>query len=192
VVAVATTGCALLLGLALRRLQVEQIPQTAMLGAMFFLASLISIPIGPGGVHLMFSGLMGLVLGWAAIPAILVGLLLQTVFVGHGGLLVLGVNALNIMLPALVCALLLAPLLHSNSRIQPFHVGAAAGALGCLATGGLVALTLAMSGEEFIASARLILISHLPVAVIEAAVSGACVALVCRVSPRLLSASGQA
>ena len=191
-IAAATSGTLLLLGLALRRLRSEQIPQTAMLGAVFFLASLISIPIGPGGVHLLFSGLMGVVLGWAAIPAILVALLLQTLLVGHGGLLVLGVNALHIMLPALLCALLLAPLLRRRSPLQPFHVGAAAGALGCLASSALVAMTLALSGEEYLTAARLIVISHLPVAVIEAAVSGASIALIHRVSPRLLSAGGQA
>src|SRR5680860_179798 len=74
--------------IAVRRLQPEQIPQAAVMASAFFVASLISVPVGVSSVHLILNGLMGLVLGWAAVPAILVALLLQTIFFGYGGDLV--------------------------------------------------------------------------------------------------------
>jgi cobalt/nickel transport system permease protein len=43
------------------------------LSATFFVASLIHVPVGPSSVHLIMSGLAGLVLGWTAFPALFVG-----------------------------------------------------------------------------------------------------------------------
>jgi cobalt/nickel transport system permease protein len=67
-------------------------------------SSLVSVPVGPGSVHLLLNGLMGLLLGWAAVPAILVALILQAVFFGFGGILVLGVALTGVMV-ALALAL---------------------------------------------------------------------------------------
>ncbi len=107
--ALVSTG---LLGLALRRLRETELPQAAVLASVFFVSSLVSVPLGPSSVHLLLNGLMGLLLGWAAVPAIFVALLLQAVFFGFGGLLVLGVNTLNLALPALLVARLLRSMLH--------------------------------------------------------------------------------
>ena len=74
------------LALGLRSLDERDIPKTAILAAVFFTASLVAIPIGPSSIHLLLSGLMGLVLGTRAIPAVFVGLLLQAVLFGFGGL----------------------------------------------------------------------------------------------------------
>jgi cobalt/nickel transport system permease protein len=49
----------------------------------------------------MLTGLMGAVLGYYAFPAILIGLFLQAIMFGHGGLSTLGVNAMIIGLPSL-------------------------------------------------------------------------------------------
>jgi cobalt/nickel transport system permease protein len=38
-------------------------------------ASLIHVPIGPSNAHLILNGLVGLLLGWGAFPAILVALI---------------------------------------------------------------------------------------------------------------------
>ena len=61
----------------LKRTSNEQIPEVAILASAFFVASLIHVPLGPTSVHLILNGLVGLILGWATFPAILVGLLLQ-------------------------------------------------------------------------------------------------------------------
>ncbi len=123
-----------LLAVALHRLDYERLPQTAVLSAAFFVSSLISIPLGPSSVHLLLNGLMGLLLGWMAVPAIFVALLLQAVFFGFGGVLVLGVNAMNMALPALICALVLRPRLPRASPKDLFWIGATAGAAGVLLT----------------------------------------------------------
>ena len=57
------------------------------------MASSIYIPIPPASVHLILNGLLGVVLGYFAFPAILIGLLFQALVIGHGGLTTLGVNA---------------------------------------------------------------------------------------------------
>ncbi|HCK20077.1 MAG TPA: cobalamin biosynthesis protein CbiM, partial [Thalassospira sp.] len=56
------------LGLGLRKLPIDKIPATGVLSATFFVASLIHVPVGPSSVHLIMSGLAGLVLGWTAFP----------------------------------------------------------------------------------------------------------------------------
>jgi cobalt/nickel transport system permease protein len=175
-----------LLAVALRRLDYERIPQTAMLSAAIFVSSLISVPVGPSSVHLLLCGLMGVVLGWAAVPAILVALVLQAAFFGYGGLLVLGVNTLNMALPALVCAVLFGPRLASGVVYRPFRLGALAGGLGVVLTGLMVSLSLALSQEAFLPAAKVILLTYLPLALVESAVTGAVIAFVWRVAPELL------
>lgn len=175
-----------LLAFSLRRLDYERIPQAAVLSAAFFVSSLITIPVGPSSVHLLLNGLMGLVLGWAAVPAILVALVLQAAFFGYGGLLVLGVNSLNMMLPALVCAALFGRQLTGGECRRPFLLGALAGGLGVILTALMVSLSIAFSREAFLPAARLILIIYLPLAIAESAVTGAVIAFVWRVAPELL------
>lgn len=81
-----------------------EVPRAALLTAAFFVASLIHFPVPPASVHLILNGLLGVVLGWFAFPAILVGLLLQAVMFGHGGLTTLGINGLVLGIPALVAS----------------------------------------------------------------------------------------
>jgi cobalt/nickel transport system permease protein len=183
--ALVSTG---LVALAMRRLDYERLPQAAVLSAGFFVASLIQVPAGPSSVHLLLNGLMGLLLGWTAVPAILVALVLQAVFFGYGGVLVLGVNTLNMAVPALVCALALTPLLRRAGPAGLFRVGVLAGLLGAALTGALVALSLAASGETFRVAAGVILLGYLPLALVEALVTGAVVAFLGRVEPGLLAA----
>lgn len=171
---------------AVRRLQPEQIPQAAVMAAAFFVASLVSVPVGVSSVHLLLNGLMGLILGWAAVLAILVALVLQAVFFGFGGLFVLGVNAMNMALPALLCALVLrAPLQRASAR-GAFVIGAIAGAVGVSLTGALVCIVLALSGNAFIPAAKIIFATFLPLALVEAVVTGATVSFIKRVAPELL------
>ncbi|MEL6158757.1 MAG: cobalt transporter CbiM [Cyanobacteria bacterium J06623_5] len=79
-----------------------QIPKASLLTAAFFVASSIYIPIPPTSVHLLLNGLLGVVLGYFAPLAILVGLFFQALIVGHGGLTTLGINATLLGVPALL------------------------------------------------------------------------------------------
>lgn len=85
-----------------RAIRDEEIPHIGLLGAAFFVASLIHVRLGPTSVHLLLNGLVGLILGQRAALAIGVGLLLQALLLAHGGLTVLGVNACVVILPALL------------------------------------------------------------------------------------------
>ncbi len=176
-----------LLSVALRRLTAERVPQTAFLSAAFFVASLISVPVGPSSVHLLLNGLMGVVLGWSAIPAIVVALLLQALFFGFGGVVALGVNAMNMGLPALLCALLLRPALHRATPRGVFWLGMVAGALGVAGTGLLVCLSIGLSGQALLPAAKVIFAVFLPLFVVESLVTGFALSFVDRVAPELLS-----
>jgi cobalt/nickel transport system permease protein len=97
------------------RIRDEEIPRVALLTAAFFVASLVHVRVPPTSVHLILNGLMGVVLGRRAAVAIPVGLFLQAVLLGHGGLTVLGVNTCIMALPAL-----LAWQLFAGLRCVPF------------------------------------------------------------------------
>ena len=112
-------------GIGLKKLDYDQIAKTGMLAAAFFVASLIHIPIGPSNAHLILNGLVGLLLGWAAFPAILVALILQAAFFQFGGITTLGVNTLIMALPAVLCYLIFGRLVTKSSRT------AAAAAFAC-------------------------------------------------------------
>jgi cobalt/nickel transport system permease protein len=173
------------IAMGLRNLPLERIPAAGVLSASFFVASLIHVPIGPSSVHLILNGLAGLVLGWAAFPALFVGLLLQAVFFGFGGLTVLGVNALNIALPAVLVGLLFRPLVARGSPMQGAIWGSIGGGVAIAATTLAVAFSLMLSGDEFILAAQLVFFAHIPVMVIEAVLSGAAIFLARRVKPEL-------
>ncbi len=80
----------------------EEIPRASLLTAAFFVASLIHIPLPPASIHLVLNGLVGVVLGYFAFPAILIGLFFQAVMFQHGGLSTLGVNAAMMGIPAVL------------------------------------------------------------------------------------------
>ena len=97
---------AALLLLSAWRLRDKEIPRVAILTAAFFITSVIHVRVPPTSIHLLLSGLVGVVLGPRAAIAIFVGLLLQAVLIGHGVYYAIGVNTCVITLPALLCWLL--------------------------------------------------------------------------------------
>lgn len=171
----------------LRRLEIEKIPAAGVLSAAFFVASLIHVPVGPSSVHLILNGLAGLVLGWAAFPALFVGLLLQAVFFGFGGVTVLGVNTVLIAGPAVVMHALCVPFIRGGVPARAAVWGGIAGALSLALTALLVAGALMLSGQEFWLGAKLVVLAHLPVMAIEAVLTGAAVYLMALVKPELFA-----
>jgi cobalt/nickel transport system permease protein len=177
------------IALGLKSLDLERIPAAGLLSATFFTASLIHVPLGPSSVHLIMNGLAGLVLGWAAFPALFVGLLLQAVFFGFGGVTVLGVNTVAIALPAVLAGLAARPLLRQAAPGRSVAVGALAGGGAIAGTAVLVAAALALSGEAFVPAAKLVLAAHVPVMVVEALVCAAALVLILKVKPELVGAA---
>ncbi len=177
--AAAATGIAW----GMKQMAPERIPQVGLMSAAFFVASLVHVPIGPSSVHLILNGLAGIVLGWAAFPAIFTGLLMQAVFFGYGGVTVLGVNTLLMALPAVACFYLFG---LGCRRGSPAFWGAVAGALAIALSAAIVGMALALSGRAFVPAAKLVFVAHLPVMVVEAAVTAAAVALLHKVRPEML------
>jgi cobalt/nickel transport system permease protein len=176
-------------GLGLRRLTPERLPQVAVLSAVFFVASLIHLPAGPASVHLILNGLMGAVLGTAAYPAIVVALLLQAVLFGFGGLVVLGVNAMNMGVPALLAGMMVRALWRAGHRRRTLVLGAACGGGAVLLTALMVAASLGLSGREFLPAAQIVVLTALPVMAVEAAFTAAALSLIATVKPELLEAA---
>jgi cobalt/nickel transport system permease protein len=176
------------LAYALKKLDEDSLPRVAVLAALFFVASLISVAVGPTSVHLLLSGLMGLIIGWAAVPAVFVGLVLQAVFFGFGGVTTLGVNTMNIALPGVLWAMLFAPLLVHATPRRAAWVGAVVAALSVATTAILVALVLTLSDSSYTLSARIVLLSYGPLLVGEAVITGFACGFLARVSPDMLGA----
>ncbi len=176
------------LALAVSRLDERDIPKTAILAAVFFVVSLVAVPIGPSSVHLLLSGLIGIVLGLAAIPAIFVGLLLQAVLFGFGGLTSLGVDVVDIAFPGVILGGFAAPLLARTGGVVAGFVAAAVAAAAVIATAGCVSLALALSSTDYVPSLTVIALTYVPLAVVEAIVTGVVVAYLKQVKPEILAA----
>ena len=185
-------GAALTLGglvKGLRDIRPDDIPRAALLAAAFFTASLIHIPIlGAGFVsaHLVLNGLLGLLLGWAAFPVIFLGLLLQGVLFQFGGLTTLGINTFNMAGPAALLGWATRGALAGGGWRTASACGLVCGGGAIILSGLLVALSLKLTGEEFLIAAGAVLAGHLPVAVLEAVVTMFCVQFLRQVRPELL------
>jgi cobalt/nickel transport system permease protein len=108
--------------LASWRVREEEIPRIALLTAAFFVASSIHVKLGFSSAHLLLNGLVGVILGWRAPLAILLGVTMQALLIAHGGVSAIGVNACTEALPALLAGALFPALFvlthgrHSWSR----------------------------------------------------------------------------
>lgn len=173
----------------LRALSPERMPRVAVLSAVFFVASLIHLPAGPASVHLILNGLMGAVLGAAAYPAIVVALLLQAVLFGFGGLAVLGVNAADMGVPAILAGLAFRALWRRDAPRRTAVLGALCGGGAVVLTSLMLAGALALSGREFLPAAQVVVLTALPVVAVEAAFTAAALGLIARVKPELLEES---
>jgi cobalt/nickel transport system permease protein len=175
--------------IGLRRLDEEQIPKAAVLGSAFFVVSAIQVQLGPSSVHLVLSGLMGLVLGWAIFPTVLVGLTLQFAFFSIAGPTVLGVNTLIMALPGVICHYLFRGAVRSDNRQVVFAGGFAAGAIALILGAALSSAAMLRADDSFAFLAKLFLVAHLPVAVVEGLVTGSVVVLLRQVRPEVLRAT---
>jgi cobalt/nickel transport system permease protein len=172
----------------LKKLEPERLPQAAVFSAAFFVVSLIHVPLWPATVHLLLTGLMGAMLGWAAFPAILVALLLQAAFFFHGGLTTLGLNTFIMAAPAVACHYLFRRVLAAEKESLVFCGGFAAGVTAILFSAMLVASSLTLAGKEFESLGRVFFVGQMPLALIEGLVSASLVVLVRKVRPELLDA----
>lgn len=172
----------------LKRLPWERLPEAAMLGSAFFVASLIHVPVGPTSSHLVLNGLAGLLLGWAAFPVVLVGLTLQFFFFHFGGLTTLGANAFCIAAPGVFWGILGRSLIRSRSAssVGPVAAGFVAGFGGVLTSAALVATLLLWSDPALRLTATALFGIHLPLALAEGVVTALVVRFLLHADPALL------
>jgi len=181
---IAAAGAGVAYGL--KKMDYDRIPKVAVLSSCFFVASLIHVPIGPSSVHLILNGLMGILLGWAAFPAILIALAIQAMLFQYGGLTTLGINTLNMAVPAVICYYLFSALIRGKKTASSILAGFACGFLSVALSAICVALSLITTGAQFTGPARLIIIAHLPVMVIEGIITSSSVLFLKKVKPEIM------
>jgi cobalt/nickel transport system permease protein len=170
----------------LKKMDSEKVPLVGVLSSAFFVASLIHVPVGPSAAHLVLNGLLGLLIGWIAFPAILVGLALQALLFQFGGLTTLGINTFNMAMPAVCCYYLFARGIAGRRTGVAMVLAFGCGFLAILLSAILVALSLILTGESFLAAAKVLVVAHLPVMIIEGIVSAFCLAFLKKVKAEIL------
>ncbi|AKL97238.1 cobalamin (vitamin B12) biosynthesis CbiM protein CbiM [Clostridium aceticum] len=172
---------------SMKGIKEEEIAKISLMTATFFTFSLISIPIGPSSVHPLLAGLLGIVLGRRSSIAIFVGLLLQALFFQHGGLTTLGMNTLLIALPAMVSFKIFS--LYSK-KISVYILGSFIGSFATVLSVLLLVVVLFFSNatysEGFLSVINLLVLSHLPLLVIEGFLTAFAVGFIHRIRPNML------
>ncbi len=171
--------------IGLKKMDYDKIAQVGMLSSAFFVASLIHVNIGPSSAHLILNGIVGLLLGWAAFPAILVALILQSIFFQYGGITALGVNAVIMGLPAVISYYLFSPFLmkkHTVAMTASFFCGFFSVFFAALFLG----LSLYFTEKNFWEVSSIVVMAHLPVMIIEGIVTAFFVGFLKKVHPVML------
>jgi cobalt/nickel transport system permease protein len=175
---------AVVLFFAFKNLNHEKITLVAVLAALFFIASFIHIPIGPTSVHLIMSGVLGVFLGFDIFVAVFVGLFLQALLFGYGGISVLGVNLLLVATPGLLSYLILK--IKIKNQMQEIIGYFLAGSLPIVVSALFLSFLLALNGEEFYAVASLSFFSNIPIMIIEGLFVILIFKFIKKVSPKIL------
>jgi len=172
----------------------EAIPKASLMTAAFLVASWIHIPIPPASVHLLLNGLLGAILGYYAMPAILIGLFFQAVLFQHGGLTTLGVNATIMGVTAILAYHLfqLRNVLGKGGRaaLGVFGFLAGAGGIGLAVVAfSLILFTtipahLDVQAER--ASIYTLTLAHIPLMILEGIFTAMVVAFLHKVKPEML------
>ena len=173
----------------LKKIDYDRMVHVAILSSAFFVASLIHVNLGPSSVHLILNGIVGLLLGWAAFPAILTALLLQAILFQYGGITALGVNTVIMALPAVICYYLVGPLPGRSPRytfVAAFLAGASSVGLAALGLGAALYFT----EKNFLEVSILVMTANLPVMIIEGIVTGFCVTFLLKVYPEIFPKRG--
>jgi len=174
-------------GYSLKKMEHKEVPKVAILSSVFFVASLVHVPLGPSSVHLILNGVMGVLLGWSAFPAILVALALQGVLFQFGGITTLGINTFNMAFPAIICFYLFNRGIRGENNFIALILAFFCGFLAVLLSGIMVAAALVFTGETFIQVAKLGLITHLPIMILEGVLTAFCIGFLRKVRPEILN-----
>ncbi len=124
-----------------KKTEAGDIPRMGFMGAALFVTSLIHFPIAGTSIHLGLYGLAGILLGIRAFPVIFVALLFQSLIFQHGGLLSVGLNAINMGAGAMA-----GWLVWKAGRIPESIRAFSAGFIGILLAAFLMAMEFQITG----------------------------------------------
>ena len=194
VLVVGTIAAASGVAIGLKKIKNEDIPKVALLSATFFVCSLVHVPFGITSAHLILNGLLGILLGWAAFPAILVALFMQAILFQFGGLSTLGVNTLVMALPAIIVHFMFRSSVlfvrktskKSFEKLIISFVSFVCGFMAIFFSAILLGLSLYYSGDEFVTVAKIVIIAHVPVMLLEGFITSAIVLFLRKVKPETL------
>ena len=172
----------------LRKTNPDKIIQTALISSAFFLASLVNIRIGPSSTHMTLLAPMGLILGHAVFPAVFTAVVLQALLFGFGGILVLGANAFVMGSASLATYLVFGRMLRESSgRYRVIVLSFMAGAFAVIIAAVIAGIFLMLTDSDFAGAVKILLIAHLPVAVVEGIVTAFLVMWLKKSAPEFLS-----
>lgn len=174
------------LAVSVKKLKAEKVGVYGVIAAAFFAGSTIHIPVGPLSMHLMLNGIAGLLLGWSAVTVITAGLLLQALFLGFGGLTVLGVNIAIMALPGAIIGILGRNWIKRISAKKRPWIGSFVGGGTVFISSVLLFIALSTTHTAMAPLAKLVFFGNIPVIFIEGAISYWLVHFLQKVKPSLL------
>jgi len=177
---------AIILAYTLSKMKTEDIPRLSVITAAVFVASLIHISVGPTSVHFILNGFAGVMLGILAFPCIFVALVLQCFLFGFGGVTMIGINTVNMGVPALIAYLIFKTGTKLDVRPETKNkasiFGAIAGGVAVVLALVFLAAELVTIGDVFYETTVLVVTAHIP---IEAIFTGVLVGFIATVEPKL-------
>lgn len=172
----------------LRKTDPDKIIQTALISSAFFLASLVNVRIGPSSTHLTLLAPMGLILGHAVFPAVFTALLLQALLFHFGGILVLGANTFVMATASLAVYVIFGRSVRESSvRLRVIALSFMAGAFAVVIGACLAGMLLMLTDANFSGAVKVLLIAHIPLALVEGAVTSFLVMWLKKSAPEFLS-----
>jgi cobalt/nickel transport system permease protein len=179
----------IILAYTLSKMKTEDIPRLSVITAAVFVASLIHISLGPTSVHFILNGFAGVMLGILAFPCIFVALVLQCFLFGFGGVTMIGINTVNMGVPALIAYLIFKTGTKLDIRPETKNkaslFGAIAGGVAVVLALVLLTAELVTIGDVFYETTVLVVTAHIPIIAIEAIFTGVLVGFIATVEPEL-------
>jgi len=188
-------GAGLGVAAALRAEKADPNPMPAgILGAtaaFVFAAQMINVPVAPGiSGHLVGAALSAVLLGpWRAVIVMAVVLAVQALLFQDGGITALGANTVDMGIAASLTGFAVASLSSRwNASPRGYVIGGVLGAFAATVVAAvLTGLWLGLSGlYPMLPIVQLMLVSHVAIGLLEAALTGAVLATVVRWRPDLL------
>jgi len=154
---------AAILAYTLKKMKIDDVPKLSVITAAVFVASLIHFQVGPTSVHLVLNGFAGVTLGILAYPCIFIALVMQAFLFQHGGVTTIGINTVNMGVPALISFFLFRTGMKRNIEMKRKEViiGAIAGGIAVVLVILLLTVELFISGKEYTDVTQFFIFTHI-------------------------------